>query len=87
MLAGVDMLMISGGKDIREAWTALQTALGDGRLPRARLQDAAFRVVYQKLRFGMVDETASGRESRFMTLPSLVERNTRALADALKTER
>jgi len=87
MLAGVDMLMVSGGKDIREAWTALQTALADGRLPRARLQDAAFRVVYQKLRFGMVDETASGRESRFMTLPSLVERNTRALADALKTER
>ena len=87
MLAGVDMLMVSGGKDIRAAWVALREALSDGSLPRARLEDAAFRVVYQKLRFGLLDETEAERESRLGTLPSLVAGNSRALADVLETER
>jgi beta-N-acetylhexosaminidase len=87
MLAGVDMLMVSGGGTIREAWDALREALADGSLGRARLEDAAFRIVYQKLRFGLVDETEAEREYRLGTLPSLVAENTRSLADVLGTDR
>jgi beta-N-acetylhexosaminidase len=87
MHAGADMLMVSGGNDIREAWIALQKAVADGNLPRARLEDAAFRIVYQKVRFGLVDETATERETRLGALPELVETNGKALAEALKTDR
>lgn len=87
MLAGVDMLMVSGGGAIREAWDALREALADGSLGRARLEDAAFRIVYQKLRFGLVDETEAEREYRLGTLPSLVAENTRSLAVVLGTDR
>jgi len=86
MLAGVDMLMVSGGNDIREVWIALQKAITEGSLPRARLEDAAFRIVYQKLRFGLVDESPAERASRLDALPALVESNGKSLAEALKTE-
>lgn len=51
--AGVDMLM-TWPLNISAIHTAILDALREGRLPRARLEDAAARIVYEKLRLGIV---------------------------------
>jgi beta-N-acetylhexosaminidase len=51
--AGVDMLM-AWPLNINAIHTAILDALREGRLSRARLEDAAARIVYEKLRLGIV---------------------------------
>lgn len=80
--AGADMLMVSGGPAVDSVRTAVRAALADGRLPRARLEDAAVRIVAQKLRFGLDAETAADRQSRLAALGQTVERNRSALMSA-----
>jgi beta-N-acetylhexosaminidase len=51
--AGVDMLM-AWPLNINAIHGAILDALREGRLPRARLEDAAARIIYEKLRLGIV---------------------------------
>ena len=51
--AGVDMLM-AWPFNINAIHAAILEALREGRLPRARLEDAAARIIYEKLRLGIV---------------------------------
>jgi len=53
--AGSDMILV-WPDNLPKTHQAILTALEDGRLPRARLQDAAQRVIYEKLRMGLIDE-------------------------------
>lgn len=81
--AGADMLMVSGGPAVEAVRKAVGAALADGRLRRDRLEDAATRIVAQKLRFGLDARTDADRESRLAGLGQLVSRNREALAEAL----
>jgi beta-N-acetylhexosaminidase len=51
--AGVDMLM-AWPLNINAIHAAILDALREGRLSRARLEDAAARIIYEKLRLGIV---------------------------------
>ena len=51
--AGVDMLM-AWPLNINAIHAAILEALREGRLPRTRLEDAAARIIYEKLRLGIV---------------------------------
>jgi beta-N-acetylhexosaminidase len=51
--AGVDMLMV-WPKDIAAVHAAILAALREGRLSRARLREAAERVIAGKLRYGVI---------------------------------
>jgi beta-N-acetylhexosaminidase len=51
--AGVDMLM-AWPLNINTIHAAILNALHEGRLPRARLEEAAARIIYEKLRLGIV---------------------------------
>jgi beta-N-acetylhexosaminidase len=51
--AGVDMLM-AWPLNINAIHAAILDALREGRLPRARLEDAAARIIYEKLRLGII---------------------------------
>jgi beta-N-acetylhexosaminidase len=82
MAAGADMLMISGGRAVRQARAALLSALESGSLPRSRLEDAAFRIARQKLRFGL---DAQGAANQTLSgFASIVEKNGAELSAALK---
>ncbi|MBN2873601.1 MAG: hypothetical protein JXM71_00775 [Spirochaetales bacterium] len=81
--AGVDMLMLSGGRPAAQAWSAIVTALQEGTLPRSRLQDAAIRIVRQKLALSMDAEGDDGWDARLDAFESTVEGNRAALAAAL----
>lgn len=94
MSAGADMLMVSGGRTALDVHAAMLRALGDGTLARKRLEDAAVRIIAQKLRYaGSVSDTAetdpgkvgpgSGSETRLAGLEELVARNRAALSRAL----
>ncbi|MDR1128392.1 MAG: glycoside hydrolase family 3 protein, partial [Treponema sp.] len=50
--AGVDMLM-AWPLNINAIHAAIMAALGEGRLGRERLEDAAARIIYEKLRLGV----------------------------------
>jgi len=52
--AGADMVLV-WPPDIRRTHRALVSALQDGRLSRERAQEAATRIIYEKLRMGMID--------------------------------
>ncbi|MDR3138843.1 MAG: glycoside hydrolase family 3 protein [Treponema sp.] len=54
--AGVDMVMTWPGK-LRAAHSAILAALRDGRLKRERLQNAAERIITQKIRYGLIKKT------------------------------
>ncbi len=84
--AGADMLMASGGKVASEIRMALLKALADGRITKPRLVDAAYRIVLQKLRYGLDVESAADREGRLDGLSELVRKNSEALS-ALLAER
>jgi beta-N-acetylhexosaminidase len=56
--AGADMVM-AWPRDLKSIHGALLAALEDGKIPRRRAEDAARRIVYQKLRFGLFPETGS----------------------------
>jgi beta-N-acetylhexosaminidase len=52
--AGSDMILV-WPDNLRKTHQAIITALEDGRLPRDRLQDAVQRVIFEKLRMGLID--------------------------------
>jgi beta-N-acetylhexosaminidase len=81
--AGADMVMVSGGRTARDARADILAALADGRLSRSRLEDAAARVVAQKLRFGLDTETETDRGSRLEGLGATVAGNRAALSGAM----
>ena len=53
LLAGVDMIMV-WPQSITSAHNAILNALQNGRLPRIRLEQAAERIIAEKLRYGLV---------------------------------
>ncbi|MCX7024942.1 MAG: glycoside hydrolase family 3 protein [Spirochaetes bacterium] len=76
LLAGADMVMVSGQAVASEAHAALVEAVGSGRLSRERLEDAAVRIVVQKLRFALQDETDPvKRSARLEGFAALVKAN------------
>ena len=52
--AGVDMVM-AWPRSLGRLHRAILAALGDGRLARKRLEEAAARILYEKLRWGLVE--------------------------------
>ena len=52
--AGVDMVM-AWPRSLGRLHRAILAALGDGRLERKRLEEAAARILYEKLRWGLVE--------------------------------
>ena len=52
--AGADMVLV-WPSDIRRAHRAFVSALEDGRLSRERLEEAASRVIYEKLKMGLIN--------------------------------
>jgi beta-N-acetylhexosaminidase len=50
--AGADMVM-AWPLNINAVHAAILAALGEGRLPRKRLEEAAARIIYEKLRLGI----------------------------------
>jgi beta-N-acetylhexosaminidase len=53
--AGADMVM-AWPVDLAAIHRAVRTALAEGRLRRERLEDAAARIIREKIRFGLVEE-------------------------------
>ena len=84
LAAGADMVMLTGGRTALGARDAILAALADGRLTRARLRDAAVRVIAQKLRFGLDAETDGERDARLRSLERTVQANTAALKAAMR---
>jgi len=54
VIAGSDMILV-WPYHLLQTHQALLSALEDGRLPRERLQDAAVRIIYEKIRMGLID--------------------------------
>jgi beta-N-acetylhexosaminidase len=52
--AGSDMILV-WPDNLRKTHQAIIIALEDGRLPRDRLQDAVQRVIFEKLKMGLID--------------------------------
>jgi beta-N-acetylhexosaminidase len=53
--AGADMVLV-WQPDLRRTHSAFVSALEDGQLSRERLQDAATRVIYEKIRIGLIEK-------------------------------
>jgi beta-N-acetylhexosaminidase len=53
--AGVDMVM-AWPLNINAIHAAILAALREGRLPRKRLEDAATRIIYEKIRLGIISD-------------------------------
>ncbi|GAB1456806.1 glycoside hydrolase family 3 N-terminal domain-containing protein [Spirochaetota bacterium] len=81
--SGADMLMISDERLALELHASLLGALRDGRLNRARLEDAVTRIMTQKLRFGLDADTDDERDSMLDALEDRVAEHRAALARAL----
>ena len=54
LAAGSDMILV-WPRDLKKTHTAVIEALRNGTLSRERLADAAFRIIYQKLKTGITD--------------------------------
>jgi len=52
--AGADMVLV-WPSDLKRTHSAFVSALEDGRLSRERLREAAQRVIYEKLRMGLIE--------------------------------
>jgi beta-N-acetylhexosaminidase len=52
--AGADMVLV-WPPDIRRTHAAFLSALNEGRLSRERLEEAAARIIYEKIRMGLID--------------------------------
>ena len=59
LAAGADMVLV-WPPDLRRTHRAIQAALGDGRLSRERLRDAARRILYEKIKMGLIKEEQAG---------------------------
>jgi beta-N-acetylhexosaminidase len=55
LTAGTDMVLV-WPQDLRRTHRAITAALNDGSLSRERLQDAAERIVYEKIRMEIINE-------------------------------
>jgi beta-N-acetylhexosaminidase len=53
--AGVDMVM-TWPRSIGRVYRAILRALAEGRITRERLEDAAAHIIYEKIRYGLVEE-------------------------------
>jgi len=54
IIAGSDMILVWPG-DLQRTHAAILTALKEGHLPRERLLEAVQRIIYEKLRMGLMD--------------------------------
>jgi beta-N-acetylhexosaminidase len=54
LAAGADMVLV-WPPDIRRTHRAIQAALADGSLSVERLREAAARIVFEKIRMGLID--------------------------------
>jgi len=54
IIAGSDMILVWPG-DLARTHAAVLSALNEGRLPRERLIDAVQKIIYEKLRMGLMD--------------------------------
>jgi beta-N-acetylhexosaminidase len=57
--AGADMVLV-WPPDLRRTHRAILAALGDGRLSRERLREAAGRIIFEKIRMGLIGEWGVG---------------------------
>ena len=80
--AGADMIMMSGGAVMMKARDAILQAVQGGQLSLARLQDAAARVLAQKLRFGLLGQHE--QHASFAEFTKLVEENRARLKEVMK---
>jgi beta-N-acetylhexosaminidase len=55
LAAGADMVLV-WPPDLRRTHRAILAALNDGRLSRERLREAAGRIIFEKIRMGLIDE-------------------------------
>jgi beta-N-acetylhexosaminidase len=53
--AGLDMVMV-WPVNLRSVHRQILLALAEKRIPRERLQDAAVRIILEKIRFGLIDK-------------------------------
>ncbi|MDR2952718.1 MAG: glycoside hydrolase family 3 protein, partial [Treponema sp.] len=56
IIAGADMVLV-WPPDIRKTHRAFVSALSDGKLPRERLVESAARIIREKIKMGLVDES------------------------------
>jgi len=59
LAAGADMVLV-WPPDLRRTHRAILAALGDGGLSRERLREAAGRIIFEKIRMGLIDEEVDG---------------------------
>jgi beta-N-acetylhexosaminidase len=59
LAAGADMVLV-WPRDLRRTHREIQAALDDGRLSRERLREAAGRIIFEKIRFGMINNEELG---------------------------
>jgi beta-N-acetylhexosaminidase len=57
--AGLDMVM-TWPRNLRSVHQAILTALKEGRLPRERLKEAVERILFEKIRYGLIEEHEDG---------------------------
>jgi len=62
LAAGADMVLV-WPPDLRRTHRAILAALGDGRLSRERLREAAGRIIFEKIRMGLIDGDIEGDEN------------------------
>jgi len=55
LAAGTDMVLV-WPPDLRRTHRAIVAALGDGRLSRERLREAAERIIFEKIRMGLLHD-------------------------------
>jgi beta-N-acetylhexosaminidase len=55
LAAGADMVLV-WPPDLRRTHRAILAALDDGSLPRSRLREAAGRIIFEKIRIGLIGE-------------------------------
>ncbi|MCL2411409.1 MAG: glycoside hydrolase family 3 protein [Treponema sp.] len=65
IIAGTDMILV-WPRDLRSTHTAILSALDDGRLSRERLVDAVRRIIYEKLKLGMLPIDCPSQEDSLL---------------------
>ena len=84
LAAGADLLMLGSGDSASSVRDAIVRAVESGALPRSRLDDAARRVLGQKLRFRMADALDSKtRAAKLASFPAMVKEDARLLSSSL----
>jgi beta-N-acetylhexosaminidase len=63
LAAGTDMVLV-WPPDLRRTHREIQAALKDGRLSRERLREAAGRIVFEKIKLGMISEQGGMRNEQ-----------------------